>query len=101
MFCTWLSSGLEVARLEAKIGRLLGMITARCGRKVSRSRGRATRSRSPESGAVRGVFEAMDRDAEGAISQHDMKVFFLPFITCKNIRQRVEWVCKTTNPNIE
>ena len=81
MFGAWLSSGLDPDRLTAKLGRLLGQLTG--GRASSRD-GRDGREKGKESkamsrmkrlkGGVRGVFEAVDPDAEGTVSQHHMKV---------------------------
>lgn len=103
IFCTWLSSGLDIARLKAKIGRLLSMVTARNGGKGGRSRGLAKRSKSPASWAVRGVFEAMDRKAEGVISQRDMKVYFLTDHTTRKYAYPSvsRMLCKTPNSSIE
>lgn len=84
MFGAWLSSGLDPDRLTAKLGRLLGQLTGRASssRDDGRGGGRGGKGKESEAmgrvkrlkGGVRGVFEAVDKEAEGAISQHHMKV---------------------------
>lgn len=85
MFGAWLSSGLDPDRLTAKLGRLLGQLTGRVSSRDGRGRGRGKgKGEGKESeamsrvkrlkGGVRGVFEAIDKDAEGTVSQHHMKV---------------------------
>lgn len=82
----WLSSGLDPDRLAAKLGRLLGQLTGRNwhrgdhgsggdGGKAAKDRAKA-RKRLLKRG-VRGLFEAIDEKATGAVSRHDMKVIFL------------------------
>lgn len=84
MFGAWLSSGLDPDRLAAKLGRLLGQLTGRASSGRDDDRGGRGKKKAKESeamnrvkrlkGGVRGVFEAIDKDAEGTVSQHHMKV---------------------------
>lgn len=82
MFATWLSSGLDPDRLTAKMGRLLGQLTGKAsnggqgGGDGKRSKGTKGAKGAGKilKGGVRGVFEAIDREGAGTVSQHDMKV---------------------------
>lgn len=84
MFAAWISSGLDPDRLAAKLGRLLGQLTGRASSGRDDDRGGRGKKKAKESeamkrvkrlkGGVRGVFEAVDKDAEGTVSQHHMKV---------------------------
>lgn len=68
VFGAWLSSGLDPDRLTAKLGRLLGQLTGRCGTGAERKKRRRLK------GGVRSLFEKVDQDATGTASRHDMKV---------------------------
>lgn len=76
MLCAWLSSGLDSGRLTAKMGRMLGQLTGREGKGIMARKGSNTAVKKLlKAGGVRGVFEAIDKDAEGTVSQRDMKVY--------------------------
>lgn len=83
VFGTWLSSGLDPDRLAAKLGRLLGQLTGRSSRRGDHGSGgdgekdakhRTKARKRLLKGGVRGLFEAIDRKATGAVGRHDMKV---------------------------
>lgn len=84
MFCTWVSSGVDTRRLKVKIARLLDSL-ARKMQALGDGRGRGgvgsggqkrgrPFSRKLGKLGVRDAFECLDEDAEGVVSQHDMKV---------------------------
>ncbi|CAN0343330.1 unnamed protein product, partial [Pylaiella littoralis] len=68
VFGAWLSSGLDPDRLTAKLGRLLGQLTGKCGTGAERKKRRRLK------GGVRSLFEKVDQDATGTASRHDMKM---------------------------
>lgn len=84
MFAAWLSSGLNPERLAAKLGRLLGQLTGRknshrddhgsSGEGGKAAKDRAKARKTLLKGGVRGLFEAIDQEATGNVSRHDMKV---------------------------
>eukprot|EP00903_Cladosiphon_okamuranus_P008645 g8289.t1 len=82
VFGAWLSSGLDTDRLAAKLGRLLGQLTGRSSHRADNGSGgnggKAAKDRAKArkrllKGGVRGLFEAIDKKATGAISRHEMK----------------------------
>ncbi len=84
MFAAWLSSGLDLERLSAKLGRLLGQLTGKRGalsgdpgedgEGEKEAKGRAKARKRLLKGGVRGLFEAIDEEAKGTVGRHDMKV---------------------------
>lgn len=82
VFGAWLSSGLDPDRLAAKLGRLLGQLTGRSSQRGDHdvgdggkaAKGRAKARKRLLKGGVRGLFEAIDKKATGAVGRHDMKV---------------------------